>query len=238
MPSYEKNFDALILEKFRVDENFDEPIINQVLRIAIYNELIAYETYIKVIEKFGQVDPFIHIIEAEKKHYLALSTLLELYNVPLPLNDYSNYIEIPNTLQECFELGVASEIENIAMYDNLLSYTNGYLDIQDILFKLQAASYNNHLEAFRQAVQQSYTQKEPPSLHKAQEQLNEFQAMASKISSGDISQQEVMKLLNNTNFSFIGGTLLGAVSGAIMSEMFKSKSTQESEENPQEETKL
>lgn len=238
MPSYEKNFDALILEKFRVDENFDEPIINQVLRIAIYNELIAYETYIKVIEKFGQVVPFIHIIEAEKKHYLALSNLLELYNVPLPLNDYSNYIEIPNTLQECFELGVASEIENIAMYDNLLSYTNGYLDIQDVLFKLQAASYNNHLEAFRQAVQQSYTQKEPPSLHKAQEQLNEFQAMASKISSGDISQQEVMKLLNNTNFSFIGGTLLGAVSGAIMSEMFKAKSIQESEENPQEETKL
>lgn len=237
MQTTEKNFDAVVLEKFRVDENFDEPIINQVLRIAIYNELQAYETYTKVIEKFGETQPFVNIIEAEKRHYLALSHLLEKYNVPLPLNDYSNNIQIPNTRQECFELGVASEIENIAMYDNLLLYTNGYSDIQDVLFKLQAASYNNHLEAFRQAVQQSYTQKESPSLHAAQEQLNEFQEMASKISSGDISQQEIMKLLNSANFSFIGGALLGAVSGALMNEMFKSKSTQENEKNPQEEIK-
>jgi hypothetical protein len=233
MQTTEKNFDAVVLEKFRVDENFDEPIINQVLRVAIYNELIAYETYTKVIEKFGETQPFVNIIEAEKRHYLALSHLLEKYNVPLPLNDYSNNIQIPNTRQECFELGVASEIENIAMYDNLLLYTNGYSDIQDVLFKLQAASYNNHLEAFRHAVQESYTQKEQPSLEKASEQINEFQELTSKISSGDVSQQEIMKLLSNSNISFIGGALLGAVSGAIINEMLKSKTTENSQEEIQ-----
>lgn len=223
MQTTEKNFDAVVLEKFRVDETFNEPIIDQVLRIAIYNELLAYETYTKVMEKFGTVEPFVNITQAEKRHYLALLTLLEQYNIALPVNDYSTNIVIPNTLQECCELGVASEIENIAMYDNLLSYTHDYLDVQNVLFKLQAASYNNHLEAFRQAVQNNYSSTKQPSLEKANEHIEEFQALASKIATGNVSQQEVMQLLNNANFSFIGGALLGAVSGTIINEMLKPK---------------
>lgn len=221
MQTVEKNFDASVLEKFRVDETFNEPIVAQVLRIAIYNELIAYETYMKVIQEFGAVQPFVNITEAEKTHYGALLPLLEKYQVDLPLNDYSANIQIPKSLQECCELGVASEIENIAMYDNLLLYTTNYPDIQDVLFKLQAASYNHHLVAFRQAVQNSHSQNQTPILDKANEQLNELNALASKVASGNISQEEVMKLFNNTNLSFIGGALLGALGGAIINEITK-----------------
>lgn len=221
MQTVEKNFDASVLEKFRVDESFNEPIIAQVLRIAVYNELVAYETYTKVIQQFGAVQPFVNITEAEKTHYAALLTLLEKYQVPLPLNDYSTTIEIPKTLQACCELGVASEIENIAMYDNLLLYTANYPDVQDTLFKLQAASYNHHLVAFRQAVQNSYSQNQTPVLDKAHEQFNELNALASKVASGNISQEEIMKLLSSANLSFIGGALLGALGGAIINEMTK-----------------
>ena len=234
MQTVEKNFDASVLEKFRVDEAFNEPILHQVLRIAIYNELVAYETYTKVIQQFGAIQPFVNIIEAEKTHYAALLALLEKYQVALPLNDYSLTIQIPNTLQECCELGVASEIENIAMYDNLLGYTSNYADIQDVLFKLQAASYNNHLVAFRQAVQNSYSQNQPqnqpPILDKAHEQLNELNALSSKVASGNISQDEIMKLLSSTNLSFIGGALLGALGGAIMNEMTKKDHQEETKE--------
>lgn len=226
MQTVEKNFDISVLEKFRVDETFNEPIIDQVLRIAIYNELVAYEIYTKVMQQFGAVQPFVNITEAEKRHYATLLALLEKYQVALPLNDYSSNNQIPKTLEECCELGVASEIKNIAMYDNLLLYTINYPDIEDVLYQLQAASYNNHLLAFRQAVQNSYTQKQASIPNKAHEQFNELNALTSKITSGNISQEEVMKLLENTNFSFIGGAILGALGGAVINEMIK-KNTQE-----------
>ncbi len=147
----ETNIDESLLISARVDENSNIPIISQILRIAVYDEFKAYETYTKIIDKFGLVQPFVNIKEAEAIHYTALIKLMEKYAIDVPINNWASKIEIPNTLIECCEMGVAGEINNIAMYNNLLNYAVEN-DIKDTLFRLQAASFNNHLPTFRNFV--------------------------------------------------------------------------------------
>lgn len=233
------NLDALILKSSRVDPSYDAPLLKQALRIAIYDEMKAYETYMQIIEKFGEVAPFINIVEAEKKHYNMLLALLKKYEVELPYNDYMALITLPDTLLEACELGVAAELDNIAMYDNLLMYTEEYLDVQEVFYKLQAASYNNHLPSFRRSVYAIYAQASPNETNEKKEpkaelsssglgfsnveqtvsQLEEFSKTAQQFSKGDINQEEVLKLLNNKNISFIGGALLGAVGAMVLSQV-------------------
>jgi len=57
------NFDEDLLVTLRVDETYDEPVLDQVLRIAVYDEYHAYETYRKTIETFGAVMPCSNIIQ-------------------------------------------------------------------------------------------------------------------------------------------------------------------------------
>ncbi len=230
------NNDADLLVKLRVDPNYNEEILHQVLRIAVYDEYHAYETYRKVIETFGNQMPFTNIIEAEIRHYEELIKLLEKYNVPLPVNDWYDKIVLPNTLVECCEVGVAAEIDNIQMYDNLLLYVDQYPDIQDTLYRLQAASYNNHLPAFRQSVI-SYTNVEPNltevyennTQHNAVEntemlsKVDEFRNIATKLASGKVNEQDVLKVFNSVDMASIGGVLLGGLGAMQLVKMMNDK---------------
>eukprot|EP00824_Muranothrix_gubernata_P011219 TRINITY_DN24518_c0_g1_i1.p1 TRINITY_DN24518_c0_g1~~TRINITY_DN24518_c0_g1_i1.p1 ORF type:complete len:388 (+),score=18.57 TRINITY_DN24518_c0_g1_i1:332-1495(+) len=233
-----KNFDEELLVGLRVDENYNEPILHQVLRIAVYDEFHAYETYRKTIETFGNVPSFLNIIQAEVRHFSALEPLLVKYNVPAPINNWYEKIELPNTLLECCEVGVAAEIDNIKMYDNLLLYVDQYPDIKDVLFQLQAASYNNHLPAFRKCVaQHSNTQVDLGNIYaqysahttgeNMMDKMNEFNDLAGKFASGQISQEDLLKVLSNTNLSFIGGALLGVVGMSVFSQINKQNEVQE-----------
>ena len=118
----ETNIDETLLISARVDLNSQIPITSQILRIAVYDEFKAYEAYTKIIEKFGLVQPFVNIKEAEAVHYSVLIQLAQKYNVEVPKNDWTEKIDIPNTIIECCELGVAGEIDNITMYNHLLSF--------------------------------------------------------------------------------------------------------------------
>ncbi len=242
----EVNFDEKLLEGLRIDPNYNEDVLHQVLRIAVYDEYHAYNTYKKTIDTFGDMRPFSNIMQAEINHYSALIPLLEKYNVPVPIDNWYEKIELPNTILECCEVGVAAEIDNIKMYDNLLLYTAEYPDITDVLYQLQAASYNNHLPAFRSCVQQ-YSQTpvnvtdiyNQYSSHDTGEDMmakvNEFGAIAQKISKGQMSQEDIMKLLGNTNMSFIGGILLGGIGAGLATSMLKKDDTDSSEDITKEE---
>ncbi len=221
----EVNFDERVLISQRVDLSFDEPVLNQTLRIAAYDEYHAYEVYKKVIEKFGNVNPFANIIVAEQNHINATLSFLQKYDVEPPINDWEDKIEIPDTLIECCEVGVAAEIDNIKMYDNLLSYTK-QTDIQDMFFRLQAASFNNHLPAFRSCVSSHYSsQGEFVNTDNAQNQedmmakMNEFKDLATRIASGEADPAEITKLLGSSNISFISGMLLGGVGASLATGM-------------------
>ena len=232
----EINNDADLLNTLRVNPNSNVPVLDQVLRIAVYDEYHAYETYRKVIETFGNQMPFTEIIEAEIKHYEELTLLLEKYNVALPVNDWYEKIVLPNTLVECCEVGVAAEIDNIQMYDNLLLYVDEYPDIQDTIYRLQAASYNNHLPAFRQCVI-SYTNKEPNltelyennTQHNAVEntqmlsKVDDFRNIATKLASGKVNEQDVLKVFNSVDMASIGGVLLGGLGAMQLVKMMNDK---------------
>jgi hypothetical protein len=237
----EVNFDEALLEGLRVDPSYNEDILHQVLRIAVYDEYHAFNAYKKIIDTFGDMKPFSNIMAAEVKHYSALIPLLEKYNVPVPIDNWYEKIEIPDTILECCEVGVAAEIDNIKMYDNLLLYCNDYPDITDVLYRLQAASYNNHLPTFRSCVQQySATPINVADIYNEysthdtgedmMEKVNEFSALAQKVSTGQMSQEDIMKLLGNTNMSFIGGILLGGIGAQLVTSMLKNNKEKTEEE--------
>lgn len=222
----QKNFDEEVLKQRRVETSFEEPILHQVIRIAVYDEYHAYETYKKVIEKFGVQPPFVNIMQAEINHFEALSLIAQKYEVPLPTNDWEGKIDAPHSLLEASEIGVGAEIENIKMYDDLIVYAKEYPDVLDMLYRLQAASYNNHLPALRQSVAKHTTQSarndffsQTSGVENATDKISELNEMFAKFAKGQVNQEEMMKLLSSTNLSFVGGALLGAVGVMMLSQL-------------------
>ncbi|OCL91306.1 ferritin-like domain-containing protein [Arcobacter porcinus] len=215
--------DYNILSSKKIDENSNIPIRNQILQIAVYDEFKAYEIYTKVIEKFGNINPFINIKEAEAVHYSVLIQIMQKYNIEVPINDLENKISIPETLIECYELGVAGEINNIALYNHLLSYAQDS-DIIDTLYRLQAASYNNHLPAFRTHVQNYYNNSSNNGFNqeKLMQDLAQYQELYSQFSSGNLDESSISNLLSKLNLNFIGGALTGGALIAIINQLLSS----------------
>jgi len=122
--------------------------LKEILDEALLDEVKARDTYRKIIETFGPVRPFINIVEAEQRHIDALLALYEKYGIPLSALPDPAEIEVPGSLHEACELGVAAEIDNIALYDRLLAASEP-LDVQAVLRRLQTASRDHHLPAFQ-----------------------------------------------------------------------------------------
>lgn len=210
--------------------------LEEALQRAFDDELKAYATYSTVVEKFGAVFPFVNIVQAEQTHQNALVAIATAHEITLVRNEPES-ISLPKTVQECCELGVAAEIQNIQLYDELLLSVSEHPEVQDLFYRLQAASYNNHLPAFRKCVISYAT----PSRNEAManpmaalegmmNQWGEFSQMAQKIAKGEVSQEEITQLLNS-NFSFIAGALLGVVGASVLGGMIQP----EDQKNEQEE---
>ncbi len=228
MKSTEEN---AIVEPLGIDPRSPEPILDQALKTALDDEYRAYETYTSIIETFGAKPPFASIVEAEKRHQNALLELFAAHQITPIENRWQGAIAVPQTLHEAYALGVEAEIANIAMYDTLLAYTQNYPDVQDVFYRLQAASYNHHLAAFSshlngQNESQTTTMENAnvketvlPSMEKMSEQMNEWSALAAKAANGQMSHEEMLKLLSGTNLSFIAGALIGAIGAGVLGAM-------------------
>jgi len=117
------------------------------LLLALQDEYKAWSFYEQVIEEFGAVQPFTSIQRAEENHIAALVTLLDRYGVDVPVNEYAASTESGiGTLAEACELGVAAEVNNAALYDQLLGMVDN-ADIIQVFEALQAASQTRHLPA-------------------------------------------------------------------------------------------
>ncbi|NQY22573.1 MAG: DUF2202 domain-containing protein [Campylobacteraceae bacterium] len=214
-----EKLDFSYLEQKRVDLNLSETALSQVLRIAVYDEMQAYETYSAILENLGDIEPFSSIKQAEAVHYSVLISLLEKYEIDVPLNDWTNKLTVPNTYIECCEVGVATEIVNIKMYDDLLKYIQEE-DVKDVLYRLQAASYNNHLPLFRNCVKEYYNKDAGSALFNPEEMMNkasEYQNLLEDIATGNIDQDKITQLLGKMNVSMVSGAALGAASSAFLS---------------------
>lgn len=126
--------------------------LEEILRDALEDERKAEATYAAVIEKFGEVRPFINIIDAERRHSAAIERQMTRLGFAVPANHWEGKGEAPATLIEACSMAVEAEIENIALYDRLLPAIADDV-VRQVLQNLQDASRDNHLPAFRRCLE-------------------------------------------------------------------------------------
>lgn len=132
--------------------------IGDILVEAINDEYRARATYRRVIETFGEIRPFVNIVDAESRHIEALLPLLARYGVEVPEDDWGSRIESPRSVQDACQAGVEAEIENGSMYARMLDSVTDYPDIARCLCMLRRASLENHLPAFQRCVERGARQ--------------------------------------------------------------------------------
>lgn len=115
---------------------------------ALDDEYKAWATYDQVIRDFGEVRPFSNIVEAEQRHIDALLGLCTRYRVQPPPNRWPGKVVRYASLQDACTQAVKGEIENAALYDNVLRST-ARQDLLEVYRALQSASTDRHLPAFR-----------------------------------------------------------------------------------------
>lgn len=134
------------------DETISSSALTNEVKLAL-NEAIQdeYKTmlfYQKTIDKFGQVKPYINIVDAEVKHQQSLAKLFQNYGLEVPTSQWKDseittFSSVQASCANCYQ----AEIDNIALYDKYLS-----LDLPDDVRKVfennRAASLNKHLPAF------------------------------------------------------------------------------------------
>jgi len=127
--------------------------LSSVLVEAVNDEYKARAMYRLVISNFGEIRPFINIVDAESRHIQALLPLFKKYGIPIPEDDWESRVECPVSILEACQAGVQAEIDNAEMYEKLLDSTKQYPDVQVVLKQLQRASRENHLPAFQRCVE-------------------------------------------------------------------------------------
>ncbi len=129
----------------------DEKTI-EALREALDDEYKSRATYQSVIDRFGPARPFVNIVEAEERHASALLALFRRFGVEPPKDRWAGCVPAPPSLLEACRAGVEAEIENAAMYGRLLTQV-GDPRAREILQRLQQASQERHLPAFRRCLE-------------------------------------------------------------------------------------
>ena len=123
------------------------------LREALDDEYRAEATYAAIIERFGEIRPFINIIQAEQRHSERAKAEMDRLGVEYePVNPFIGTMTAPDTVLAACEAAVQAEVDNIALYDRLLP---GIEDPQVLatLTALLRASEERHLPAFRRCVE-------------------------------------------------------------------------------------
>ena len=126
----------------------------QALSDTLDDEYKSRETYAQVIRDFGEVRPFINIVDAEARHAIALLSLFKKYGVTPPANRWAAQAPRFASIHDACAACVQGEIENVALYDRALKSTQRP-DILAVYHALRSASQDRHLPAFQRCVQRS-----------------------------------------------------------------------------------
>lgn len=121
------------------------------LNMALDDEYKSFATYQQVIDDFGEIKPFINIIRSEEKHIEHLRPFFEKYSQKVPANPYLGKVDSYSSVKEACQAGVVAEEENVALYDKIYSFTDDS-DLIKVFNKLQRASQEKHLRAFRRCL--------------------------------------------------------------------------------------
>ncbi|ADE13993.1 conserved hypothetical protein [Nitrosococcus halophilus Nc 4] len=127
--------------------------LRKALTEAMNDEYKARATYRQVMSRYGDIRPFVNIVEAEERHIQALLPLFHKYGIPVPEDDWDSKVEVPSSVLEACRKGVQAEIDNAEMYDRLLHLTQEYPDVYQVFLQLKRASQENHLPAFQRCAE-------------------------------------------------------------------------------------
>jgi hypothetical protein len=133
-------------ETYEVESEFS---LEEMLQYAINDEYMAQAEYEAIIATFGEVMPFVKIVEAEQTHIDLLLPLFETYGFAVPANEAAANVIIPESITSALATGVDAEQANIAMYETFLAQDNLPDDVRDVFVSLVVAS-EHHLRAFSQ----------------------------------------------------------------------------------------
>jgi hypothetical protein len=114
-------------------------------------EYAAHAEYSAIVQKFGAVQPYANILNAEERHIAALTRLFEIRGLAVPEDTSSGNVQVPATLQAAADASVTAEERNVALYAQLLDQVEGQPDLVRVFTQLQWASRERHLPAFKAA---------------------------------------------------------------------------------------
>ncbi len=123
-------------------------------------EYAAYAMYDAVIEKYGEVEPYVTIRAAEARHIAALQRQLDKYGIDYPEeNPYLGKVEAPDSLEAAAKAWADGEIANVELYDRLLEQipADEYPDVTRVFENLRRASLDAHLPMFKAAAENGGT---------------------------------------------------------------------------------
>lgn len=127
--------------------------LEQALLAALDDEYRARATYRAVLDTYGDVRPFVNIVESEGRHIGALARLCERYGVALPRDPWPSKVSAPRSLEAACRAAVDAEHENVALYEKLMEAAAGHADVKATFERLRTASQDNHLPAFERALE-------------------------------------------------------------------------------------
>ncbi|MDA3931189.1 MAG: hypothetical protein PF513_00475 [Tenericutes bacterium] len=142
--------------EFAVSEDL-EYSVEEMLAFAIQDEYLAIAEYEAIILEFGEVRPFINIVQAEQTHIDLLLPLFVTYGIEVPENNAAESVIVPDSITSAIATGLEAEEKNIAMYQLFLSQDNLGEDVRSAFEYLLSAS-ENHLAAFSNDRLQYYGQ--------------------------------------------------------------------------------
>lgn len=186
--------------------------IDNLLR-ALDDEYKAYSFYFASSE-FGQ--PFINLLEAEANHINAITFHLNSLQAQIPANPYS--FNRPASFEEAINTALANELANVELY-NALSANESDPQVLDTFYRLQAASYNNHIPSLQNALNLNQNNNLLEQLNQGKTLINETAIMVNKLKDGSLGQDELEGFLGKLNYSLVGGAIIGAFSVIIANEL-------------------
>jgi len=133
-----------ILETLETDDT-GAYVLEDMLILAITDEMVAKATYESIIETFGDIRPFTKIVLAEQTHIDLLLPLFETYGIQIPEVDVTD-IPVYGSVSEALAAGVEAEKANIAIYEAFLAQDLPE-DVSLVFQNLMNAS-EHHLQAF------------------------------------------------------------------------------------------
>jgi len=121
--------------------------VQEALNTALQDEYHARATYLAILERYGEVRPFSSIVVSEERHIAILGAIYERYGLEMPPMEPVEIV-VGDTLTEACQLGVQEEIDNAALYEEILSAVEGYDEIEYAFENLSRASRDHHKRAF------------------------------------------------------------------------------------------